>query len=369
MKNFFKLHSQDASGIIDNPHFWVIIVLMIAIAVIYRAPSSIIDPRWGWLRELVTFEFKSNLVGSLFFIPFVYAAAIFWWKGILITWLFSMALISSRIVDYSENIVALFTNIVLLLVPLLIVVIFDLNRQWRKTIEKSATEREETRKIFIAEVIKAQEDERNRISREIHDDIIQKLWIVVNNTRKLITEELRGITPKTATALEKNRDAILGILEDAKKLSLDLRPGILDDLGLIPAIRWQINQLSTECSIDAKLVIEGIDREFTSEISTHLFRIVQECLNNVRRHAEATRVIVKLEFQSDTFNLVIQDNGKGFLMSQIENPGGSLGLTGIQERARLIGGILKIQSESARVPLFQLSFPHLAKLGFESRET
>ena len=142
----------------------------------------------------------------------------------MITWLFSMALISSRIIDYSENIVALFTNIVLLLVPLLIVVIFDLNRQWRKTIEKSATEREETRKIFIAEVIKAQEDERNRISREIHDDIIQKLWIVVNNTRKLITEELRGITPKTAAALEKNRDAILGILEDAKKLSLDLRP-------------------------------------------------------------------------------------------------------------------------------------------------
>ena len=119
----------------------------------------------------------------------------------------------------------------------------------------------------------------------------------------------------------------------------------MDDLGLIPAIRWQINQLSSECSIDAKLVIEGIDREFSSEVSTHLFRIVQECLSNIRRHAEATRVIVKLEFQSDDFNLTIQDNGKGFLMSQIENPRGSLGITGIQERARLIGGILKIQSE------------------------
>jgi signal transduction histidine kinase len=347
MKNLVEKRWRERNRLFNNPHFWAIVCIMIAVGIIYRAPVSIIDPRWSWLRELAIFEFKTNLVGSLFFIPFIYAAAVFWWRGILVTWLGSMAIVSPRIVDYSESTIALFTNIVLLLVPLLLVIILDLNRQWRKTIEKSSIEREETRKAYIAEVIKAQEDERNRISREIHDDIIQKLWIVANNTRKLVSEELRMAMPETAESLEKNRDEILGVLQDAKKLSLDLRPGILDDLGLIPAIRWQINQLNNECSLEAKLDIDGAVREFPSEVSTHLFRIIQESLNNIRRHAEATQAIVKLEFHPDTFNLTIQDNGRGFSLAQIENPKDRLGLTGIQERARLIGGLLKIQSEPA----------------------
>ena len=103
--------------------------------------------------------------------------------------------------------------------------------------------------------------------------------------------------------------------------------------------------MKNECSLEAKLEIEGAVREFPSEVSTHLFRIVQESLSNIRRHAEATQVTVKLNFHPDTFNLMIQDNGKGFAISKIENPRDRLGLTGIQERARLIGGLLKIESE------------------------
>jgi len=345
MKDIVKQQWREKYRIIYNPHFWIITCIIMALAFVYQAPASIINPRWDWLRLLATFEFKSNLVGSLFLIPFIYSAAVFWWKGILITWAVSMVILLSRIIDYSENAVSLSTNFILLLVPLLVVVILDLNRQWRKTIVKSLTEREETRKVYIDEVIKVQEKERNRVAREIHDEIIQKLWVAVNNTRKLITDELRIISPKTTSELEKNRDMIIGILEDAKKLSLDLRPGILDDLGLIPALRWQINQLNTDGSVEAQLLIEGNHREFSSEISTHLFRIVQESLNNVKRHAEATQVLVKLEFSPDIFNLIIQDNGKGFALSQIENPRDRLGIIGIQERTRLVGGVLDIQSE------------------------
>lgn len=345
MQRLVEKQWQERNNLFHNPHFWAIVCIMIAIGVIYQAPISIIDPRWCWLRELAMFELKSHLIGSLFFVPFIYAAVIFWWKGILATWLGSVAIISPRIVDYSSSEITIFTNIILLMVPLLLVIIIGFNRQWRKTVERASIEREEIRKAYIAEVIKAQEAERNHISREIHDDIIQKIWIVANNTRKLITEELRATMPKTAESLEKNREDILGILEDAKKLSLELRPGILDDLGLISAIRWQINQLNSEGSLEAKLKVNGTVREFPSEVSTHLFRIIQESLNNIRRHAEATQVIVKLEFQPDMFNLIIQDNGKGFSLVKIENPKDRLGLTGIQERTRLIGGLLKIQSE------------------------
>jgi signal transduction histidine kinase len=345
MMSFIESLWHRNNRILWNPHFWAIVFIMAGITVIYWAPINIIDPRWGWLRELATFEFINNLTGSLFLIPFIYAAVVFWWKGILVVWLVAMVIMAPQIIEYSENAAALFTNIILLLVPLIIVVMVDLNRKWRNTIEKSLAEREETRKVYVAEVIKVQEEERNRISREIHDDIIQRLWVMVNNTRKLITEDLRTVAPKTVVALEKNRDEALSILEYAKKMSIDLRPGILDDLGLIPAIRWQINQMSSEYLIENQLVIEGPAFDFNPEVSTHIFRIVQECLRNVLRHAKASQVIVKLEFHPPAFNLIIQDNGKGFLLSDIESPKDRLGITGMQERARLINGILNIKSE------------------------
>lgn len=350
MRQFLTTCWKGKAELIRNPHFWAIIGIIIALNIIYNAPTSITGPKGDWVWYLTIFEFKSNVAGSLFVIPFVYAAIIFWWRGILITWLFSMVLILPRVRDLSEDMSAFVANVVYLCIPLLIVLILDYQRKWRDSVNKSAVESEKERQAYIAQIIKVQEDERKRISREIHDDTVQRLWIVTNSIKSLITDKLRNTAPQVVSELETVKDTISSISTDVKRLSLDLRPGILDDLGLVPAIRWQVDQLSSEGLTEAKIVVHGNHRQLAPEITTHLFRIVQEALNNIRQHAEATQVIVTLDFNLEDTQITIRDNGKGFEHRDTKDISklNRLGLLGIQERVRLIGGILKIESKPGK---------------------
>jgi signal transduction histidine kinase len=343
-----------------KPSFWVIIVMFLLFTSIYYAHSgffNFINPRWEWLWTLAVFEFKSNINGSLFYILFIYAAVVFGWRGILITWLFSFAILLPRIVNMTYDTQSFMVNIVFLLTPLLVVLILNLLRIWRDTVRKAARQREEEHKIYVAKIIKAQEDERKRISREIHDDTTQRLWILANNTQNLITDELRVLSPITASQLEIIKNEILQISSDAKKLSLALRPGILDDLGLIPAIRWQVEQLSNN-NIEGRIAVEGVPRQLTQEFNMHLFRIVQEALNNTKRHSGANEVLVTLAFHPKTVKLTIWDNGKGFSLRNIKDISkeNKLGIIGLQERVRLLDGVLKINSDHDRGTKVHIEF-------------
>ncbi len=146
------------------------------------------------------------------------------------------------------------------------------------------------------------------------------------------------------------KDTLLHISDDTKRLALALRPGILDDLGPVPAIRWLVDQLNDEESIESKISVKNYPRQLNHEIGTHLFRIAQEALNNIRRHAEATRVVVTLEFNQETVRMAIRDNGKGFSLRNISrfSKQHKLGMIGIQERVRLLDGILKIDSKPGK---------------------
>jgi len=139
-------------------------------------------------------------------------------------------------------------------------------------------------------------------------------------------------------------------MENVRRLSLDLRPSTLDDLGLLSALRWLANRLTQEGAIDAKIAVEGLHRKLTPEISNHLFRIAQEALSNVRHHSEATQVVVTLEFAPESVKLTVRDNGKGFLLQDISKwaMDGKLGIIGIQERIRLLNGFLNIDSEPGK---------------------
>jgi signal transduction histidine kinase len=346
---------------IRNPHFWATVFIVLILTSIYYAHMGIfsfINLRWEWLWQLTIFEFKYNLHGSLFCIPFIYVAVIFWWRGILITWLFSMALMMPRIRYLTPDTPSFMANIVFLLIPLLVVLILALLRNWRVTVRKAAEHREEEHKAYIGQIIKAQENERRRISREIHDDTTQRLWILANTTQSIITDELRDSLPQTASKLVAIKDEILQISGEAKRLSLALRPGILDDLGLIPAITGQIDQLNSEHSIEAKLFVEGIERQLTQEISIHLFRIAQEALNNTKRHSGATKLTLRLAFHPETVKMTIWDNGKGFSRKGIRKLSNEnkLGIIGIQERVRLLDGILKIDSSRSKGTKLSVEF-------------
>jgi signal transduction histidine kinase len=122
---------------------------------------------------------------------------------------------------------------------------------------------------------------------------------------------------------------------------------MLDDLGPVAAIKWLVEQLCSDFPIEAKIFMKGSQRQLTPELSTQLFRIAQEALNNVRRHSEATQMIVKLEFKSETIKMIVKDNGKGFSSQEMPKVSAQdkLGLLGIKERVRLLNGILKIDSK------------------------
>jgi signal transduction histidine kinase len=344
-----KSKFKGKSGILNNPHFWAIIIIIIALGVLYYIDLivDIKETRWYWLWHLVIFEQNYKLHGLLFCIPFIYSALIFRWQGILVTWLISMAILAPRIYYYSIDALSAITNVVYLLIPLLIVLIITLQKRWRESEKKAFINKEEERKAYLAQILTAQEDERKRISREIHDDTTQRLWLVANQAQRLVNDKLRRLDPESAEELERIKDTILHISDDARRLSLALRPGILDDLGLVPAIRWLVTQISPEDNIEATITTEGPQRQIDHTFSTHLFRIAQEALSNIRRHAGATRVNITLQFNPETVKMTIQDNGKGFSTRDITNLSkqNKLGLIGLHERANLLNGVFKIDSK------------------------
>jgi signal transduction histidine kinase len=346
---------------IGSYHFWVIIFLIFIITTIYYSHIffiHLLDPRWIWLWYLVVFEIKNHINGGLFLIVFFYAAFVFrWWENLAI-WLFSIVLILPRIIFLTSSISLIVTNIILLLIPLMIVSSLCLLKRWRERERAIFLEREEEHRAYIAQVIQAQENERKRISREIHDDITQKLWILANDAQKQVTEKLRTTMPETAAELEKFKDILLHISDDTRRLSVALRPGILDDLGPILAIRWLVDQLDIENSIKANILVEGPERQLNNELSTQLFRIAQEALFNIRRHSEAKKVNVKLEFKPETVKMTIQDNGKGFESREIQKfyKEGKLGIIGINERVRMLDGISEINSKLGKGTSISVEF-------------
>jgi two-component system, NarL family, sensor histidine kinase DegS len=332
-----------------NPHIWLIALITLFLSFLYYANLSMIDNadlRWDWFWNIVVFEYNHGINGSLYIVPFIYASIVFGWRGSVVTWLASMLICLPRIQYLAYNNIILITNLFILLTPLLIVLILVLQRNWREEIKRAAAERENERQAYLGLVLKAQEDERRRIAREIHDDTTQRLWIVSNDIQRIITSKSGVNSADTLTELEKIKNMILQISDDAKRLSLALRPGILDNLGLIPAMRWLVDQVNKEGSIAAKISIEGLPRQLPNDVNTHLYRITQETLNNIRRHSGADQTNVALSFGENTVRLIIQDNGKGmspedFGKLSILN---KFGLLGINERTKLIGGTLKIES-------------------------
>lgn len=207
---------------------------------------------------------------------------------------------------------------------------------------------QENMHFYVQQITRAQEDERRRIARELHDDVAPSLLIVIQRLNTIISAAHLKLSGLLKDNLEDLRVKTTEALENLHRYAQDLRPRILDDLGLIPALEWMAEELAKTQEIDAHVEVIGIQPTLSPETQLLLFRIAQEALNNTRRHAEASRVVVKLEFESDKVRMNVSDNGKGFqLPNRAEELAGTgkLGIIGMHERARLAGGSLDIQSE------------------------
>ncbi len=202
-------------------------------------------------------------------------------------------------------------------------------------------------RFYVRQITQAQEAERERIARELHDDTAQALLVLRRHLGALMGPPQQ--LPESAIQhLEGARQLTDEILEGVRRFSQDLRPPTLDHLGLLPTLEGLVADLRAQEGIDVRLEVVGSQRRLSPEAELVLFRMVQEALNNVRRHARASKVVTTVEFADGRVRLTVSDNGQGFAlparMSDLA-AAGKLGLMGMHERARLLGGVLTIQSE------------------------
>lgn len=219
-------------------------------------------------------------------------------------------------------------------------------RRARAEAEAALGQLRESHERLSRRLVEVQEAERRALARELHDEMGQIL--------ASLRLRLEGGTSQAAVEVQ----SILGeLLDRVRGLSMDLRPPTLDELGLLPTLLWHFERYRAETGVRVEFRNHGAAGRFAPDVETAAFRIVQEALTNVARHARVAEVDVSLEGWGDGLELRIEDRGVGFKPAAV-SPRGSGGLAGMQERARLLGGRVRIESASGRGTRLVAELPH-----------
>src|SRR5215213_3439076 len=213
--------------------------------------------------------------------------------------------------------------------------------------------------MFSRQLIDAQEEERRRIARELHDQIGQILTAVKMNLHSM-QQFCHG--SEAGSYVKDNIEAVDEALRLVRDLSVELRPPILDDLGLTTALRWYVDRYTKRTAMNVDVVIDLPDENerFSRELETACFRIAQEALTNVVRHAKATQVLLRLTRSDDVLILTVKDDGVGFDVERLHKRAprvATLGLVSMQERAHAAGGIIEIDSAPSNGTEIRFSRP------------
>jgi len=218
---------------------------------------------------------------------------------------------------------------------------------------------QENLRYYLQEITRAQEEERKRIARELHDDTAQVMGSLARRLDNFIRKK-HGFSPNEVLFL-KDLQAQLNLgVQGVHRFVQNLRPSLLDDLGLIPALRSLAKGLQESDGIYTELEVIGIERRFSPEVELLLFRIAQEALSNIRRHAQASEAKIIMQFTKDSIKVTIKDNGRGFeLPRRLDDlpRSGKLGLAGIQERARLLRGTIGMESKPGKGTTLVIEVP------------
>lgn len=205
---------------------------------------------------------------------------------------------------------------------------------------------QENLRFYLQQATKAQEEERRRISLELHDETIQALVVLSRRLDALASS--KEVSAETRQRLEELWQQSNDIMQGVRRLSQDLRPAALDRLGLLSALNWLATDISSYAGITAEVKVTGEERRLPEEVALVLFRITQEALRNVWRHSGANKADISVAFNENNITISVSDNGGGFSpppkMGDLARDG-KLGLAGMQERARLIGATLSVVSE------------------------
>jgi two-component system, NarL family, sensor histidine kinase UhpB len=216
---------------------------------------------------------------------------------------------------------------------------------------------EDLSKTRASQILTAQEEERKRIARELHDETSQVLTSLLISLAVL---EEAVTTPEAHQRISDTRALAHQTLRAVRNLSIDLRPTALDDLGLLPALRWYIKEYQQKCGVEVEFSAQGFKERLPTEIETALYRIVQESLTNTAKHAHARKVWITLTESGAQIQGRMHDDGRGFdAHTMLKRPwqDRGLGLAGMVERATLLDGTLEIRSQPGEGTTIEVTIP------------
>ena len=238
--------------------------------------------------------------------------------------------------------------------PVLRIVLNDVTE--RKQLEDSLREQTRQLQAVSRRVLEVQEAERRRVAMELHDELGQSLTAIKINLQA--QDRFKELAPGELNA--ENIHLVEAALQQVRHLAQALRPSILDDLGLLPALRSMVEQTTARSGVAVQFYVAAPPSRLAPEVETACFRIVQEALTNIMRHAHAQQVEIDLHLDGDALVLSVHDDGCGFDLAAMQKraqAGGSIGVLGMQERATLIGGQLELQSTPGHGSTVRLRCP------------
>ncbi len=243
-------------------------------------------------------------------------------------------------------------------------------QQWNRELEARVQERtkqledsyreierkEAARGELLRKLLSAQEEERKRIARELHDETSQSLAGMVMRLEAAAAIPAEEIKDRLTAV----KSLALTTIDNVHKIIFDLRPSALDDLGLLSALRWYAENRLGDLGIKVRLEVGGEERKLPPEIETALFRVVQEAITNIAKHAQAENVVLSVEFKDLAIGIEVEDDGQGFDVEAVSPEADKtqgLGLLGMRERVALLGGKLHIESEPGRGTRLTIEVP------------
>jgi signal transduction histidine kinase len=210
---------------------------------------------------------------------------------------------------------------------------------------------QESMRYYVQLITRAQEEERKRLARDLHDDLSSSLLLLIRRLDSAIpTSRARQLASYKATLEGLHKQAVEA-LQHVRRYVQDLRPRILDDLGLIASLEWMADDMQKNYKIQTSVSVAGKEHSLPAEVQLLLFRIAQEALSNVRRHSEASTASITLDISDESIAMAVRDNGQGFDMPErVEDlaSAGRLGIMGMAERAKLLNGTLEVRSSRGR---------------------
>jgi two-component system sensor histidine kinase DegS len=361
--------SSVTTRVLKNPHFWVVVVLSAALLLIYQAWPW---PWWRfatgvwrffpWLSALESIvldvELKYHIFGVLFLIPILYGSLTLSWPGGIFAWCLALIWVLPALLSWQNS--ALMINLALLLLPVLLVAIVNGERRWRESERRYFVERERERQAYIAKLVETEETERRRIALELHDETLQNLMVIANKSESLA---LSGTDERQIEGNLWIKSEVLQTMDDLRRLSMNLRPSILDNFGLVSGVRWLVNNSNSMNGCHLDVAVVGEERKMPSLSEVTVFRVVQEALTNIQRHAHAKNGTVSLEFQEDRLVLRVKDDGVGFQPPDrlaVYVAKSKLGIIGMEQRILSVGGDMRVDSSPGQGTRIWASVPYAA---------